>query len=447
MVEYYREMPVYSVSELSRVLDGELERSFNDIWVEGEAGSFSKSPSGHMYFRLKDKEAVLKVAIFKQHAMRIIFQIENGMVLLVRGKLGYYGKSGDLQLYASYAEPYGAGALQMALEQAKKRLQSDGLTDPARKRRIPPFPGKIGIVTSPEGAAIKDIISILKRRGAPFEIIVSPSPVQGEQAPAELKKAMERLLKIKGIEIILLTRGGGSFEDLNAFNDESLARFVAASPVPVVSAVGHEIDVVLTDLTADLRAPTPSAAAEILSQPSVSVRERLSNLINISCSTVSNRIALAGERLSLFNAGREGRSLSRELERIEERRDRALLRFTEKEIMRLDAIAARMAFLKYSLHPQKLVSSFSVLIERISSVEKGLIFGIGSIVSFREGALRNAIGMLEVKNPLSVLSKGYSILKDREQKAVRTASQVEVGEQLSLLLYKGNLKITVDDKE
>jgi exodeoxyribonuclease VII large subunit len=446
MVEYYREMPVYSVSELSRILDGELERSFNDIWVEGEAGSYSKSPSGHIYFRIKDKEAVLKVAIFKQHAVRIPFQIENGMVLLIRGKLGYYGKSGDLQFYASYAEPYGVGAMQMALEQARKRLQAEGLTDPGRKRKIPPLPRKIGIVTSAEGAAIKDIVSILKRRGACFEIILSPSLVQGENAPAEIRKAMERLLKAGGIEVIVLTRGGGSFEDLRAFNDESLARFVAASPVPVISAVGHEIDVVLTDLTADLRAPTPSAAAEILSQPGMSVREKLSTLMNGSACSISGRLASAGEKLSFFDPERTARKLLREFDRIEERRDRALLRLAEKESKKLEAFGSKAALLRNSLHPVKLISSFSVMTGKISLMENSLISSIGQTMTLKENALRSSTGMMNAKNPLTILSKGYSILKDREQKAVREASQVETGEQLSLLLYKGKLKITVDEK-
>jgi exodeoxyribonuclease VII large subunit len=447
MVEHQRQTPVFSVSELSQLLDGELERSFKDIWVEGEVSNFSKSPSGHLYFRLKDKEAVLKVAIFRQTAIRVIFQIENGMVLLLRGKLGYYGKSGDLQLYAAHAEPYGAGALQMALEQAKKRLQAEGLADPLRKRAIPSFPKKVGVVTSLEGAAIKDIISILKRRQAPFEVIISSSPVQGDQAPAEIKKAMERLLKVPDVDIIVLTRGGGSFEDLNAFNDESLARFIALSPVPVISAVGHEIDVVLTDLTADLRAPTPSAAAEIMSQPFVSIRERVASLIGLAGSAISNRIAFSDEKLSVFDSDRAFISLLRRVDRLEERRDRASARLAEKVSQKFYTCTSKLSFLDVSLRPKTLLSMLSAAEKRMSFLARDLAAGSEKILLSKENQMRNLARILEVKNPLAILSRGYSILKDKSGRAVRSASQVEAGDNLDLLLFEGRLTIIVEEKD
>jgi len=447
MVEYYSERPVFSVSELSRLLDAELSEAFPDIWIRGEVSNFSSSPAGHLYFRLKDGEAVMKTAMFKTAALRLPFRIENGMELLVRGRLGYYGNKGDLQIYASHAEPYGVGAMQMALEQARKRLQDDGLTDPARKRALPPYPRKIGIVTSADGAALADILSILARRGAPFEVVVSVSSVQGEQAPGQLKAAMERLFRAGGIDLIILTRGGGSFEDLNAFNDESLARVVAASPVPVVSAVGHEINTVLTDLTADLRAPTPSAAAEIVSQPFVEAASRVAAASSSALSRMADKLRLAGESLSVFDPWGEGRAFLRQIERLEETRDRTASRLVERMLGRFVSASSKTDLLTGSLHPLKLMLSISVAEEKAASAEKGLFAAVRSALALLEGRLSASASMLEASNPLSILSRGYSVVKNREGAVISESSQVEKGEQLSVLLHRGRLKITVDERE
>lgn len=438
---------MHSVSELGSLLDRELERSFPDVWVEGEVSNFSASQAGHLYFRLKDGSAVIKAAMFRQSALRLSFRIENGMALLVRGRLGFYGSSGELQLYVTHAEPYGAGAMQMALEQAKKRLQSEGLADPSRKRRIPRYPRTVGVVTSIEGAAVRDIVSILERRRVPFGIVVSPSAVQGEQAPAQLMSSMRRLFNAGGIDLIIITRGGGSFEDLNAFNDESLARLVAASPVPVISAVGHEVDTVLTDLTADLRAPTPSAAAEIVSQPFVEAGAGISSAARAILSGVSARLELAGEKLSAFDPGREGTAFLRDLDRMEESRDRSVSLLSERMCGRFDRDASRAAVLSGALHPSKLVSALSVCGARLSSARKDLSQCAARAAELRERSLAGALSLLEAKNPLSILSRGYSVVKDGKGAVVADSSSVEVGEQLSVLLNRGGLKVSVDQKD
>ena len=447
MVEIFRGLPVFSVSELGSLLDRELERSFNDIWVEGEVSNFSLSPSGHCYFRMKDGEAVVRAAFFRQHAVRLPFKLENGMALLVRGKLGFYGKSGELQLYVSHAEPYGIGALQIALEQAKKRLQAEGLTDPSRKRPIPRFPSRVGIVTSAEGAAVRDIISVLERRSAPFEVVVAPSPVQGEQAPARLAAAMKSLFRTPGVDLIILTRGGGSFEDLNAYNDESLARIVSASPVPVISAVGHETDTVLTDLTADLRAPTPSAAAEIISQPALELKVRLSGIIGSARSAVSARLSLAGEKLLLFDPGRQGVSIAREIDRLEESRDRTLALVTGREESRMSGASASLKLFAASLHPSRLLDSLSRSSERLSSALAALGASAGRMAEAKERSVDAALSTISERNPLSILSRGYSVLINNSGKVIRDSSEVTEGESLSVMLRRGTLRVSVDEKE
>ncbi|MCX7830838.1 MAG: exodeoxyribonuclease VII large subunit, partial [Acidobacteria bacterium] len=323
MVKFFKEKPVYSVSEIAKILDSELSKAFADIFIEGEVSDFTLSKSGHIYFKLKDEEASIKVVMFRSQALKLQFSIENGMLLIIRGSVGLYAKSGDLQLYASYAEPSGIGALLMKIEQAKKNLQKDGLTDSSRKRKIPLYPNCIGVVTSLEGAAIRDFISILKRRNANVEIIVCPSSVQGKEAPEELKKSLKRLYQRKEIDVIVITRGGGSMEDLMAFNHESLARVVAESPVPIISAVGHEIDTVLTDLTADLRAPTPSAAAEIISQDYFSLKNKIDDLANKIFASMQHILYLKDTKINLLNERNFGKTLIWKLDRLEERRDRS----------------------------------------------------------------------------------------------------------------------------
>lgn len=447
MVEIFRGLPVFSVSELGSLLDRELERSFHDIWVEGEVSNFSLSPSGHCYFRMKDGEAVVRAAFFRQHAVRLPFKLENGMALLVRGRLGFYGKSGELQLYVSHAEPYGIGALQMALEQSKKRLLADGLTDPSRKRAIPRFPGRVGIVTSAEGAAIRDIISVLERRSAPFEVIVAHSPVQGGQAPERLAAAMKSLFRTRGVELIILTRGGGSFEDLNAFNDEALARLAAASPVPVISAVGHETDTVLTDLTADLRAPTPSAAAEIISQPALEVRSSLAGIIGSARAAVGARLSLAWEKLLLFDPGRQGQSLIREIDRLEESRDRTLSLISGKEEGRMASASASLKLFAAQLHPSRLLDSLSGSSDKLSSLISALCDSAGRMTAAKERIVDMSLSLISERSPLSILSRGYSVIRNGAGKVIGDSSEVAEGECLSVILRRGRLKVSVDEKE
>ncbi|MBU0759225.1 MAG: exodeoxyribonuclease VII large subunit [Candidatus Omnitrophica bacterium] len=255
---------IYKVSQLTSSIKIILEDSLSNIWVEGEISNFRSPSSGHFYFTLKDEKSELKCVSFKSNNEKISFDIKDGMHVICGGRISVYEKQGAYQLYVSNIEPKGVGALQLAFNQLKERLFKEGLFDEARKRPIPKLPEKIGIVTSPTGAAIRDILHVLKRRFSNVEIIINPVKVQGETAREEISQAIEDFNKLNNVDVIIVGRGGGSLEDLWAFNEEIVARAVYNSRIPVISAVGHEIDWMITDFVADLRAPTPSAAAEMV---------------------------------------------------------------------------------------------------------------------------------------------------------------------------------------
>ncbi|MBI3263779.1 MAG: exodeoxyribonuclease VII large subunit, partial [Acidobacteria bacterium] len=258
------ERRIYTVSELAAGLRELLETTYPEIWVEGEISNCRIWHTGHLYFTLKDEGAQLKAVMFRTPLRLLRFKPDDGLRVVARGRLTVYEPKGEYQVVCEHMEPHGLGALQLAFEQLKKRLQVEGLFEAARKRTLPVLPRKIGIVTSLEGAAIRDIIHVLARRYPNAHLVIRPSRVQGEDAAADIATALRAIAKIPGVDVIIVGRGGGSIEDLWAFNEERVARAIARSPVPVVSAVGHETDVTIADFVADVRAPTPSAAAEIV---------------------------------------------------------------------------------------------------------------------------------------------------------------------------------------
>ncbi len=446
MVKFFEEKHIFSVSELTNLLDKELSRAFADILVQGEVGDYSKSKNGHIYFKLKDENASIKVMIFRNNALRLKFEIENGMLLIVRGKIGLYTKGGDLQLYAEDAEPSGIGALLLSIEQSKKRLQKDGLLDEGRKRKIPPYPQRVGVVTSLEGAAIRDFISTLKRRGANIEVIIAPSSVQGKEAPDELKKGLKTLYKMKDIDLIVLTRGGGSMEDLMAFNDESLARVVAESPVPIISAVGHEIDLVLTDLTADQRAATPSTAAEIISQNYFVAKETLERTSKKIIEAVNNQIYQKNSRVTIFDQNKVERTIKRSVEKMEERIDRAFSSTFYSIKRKCDQYENKINYLIGMASPKTIYRSYDTNLKKVKSIYERISSTMISKIKITENNFKNKMALIAERNPMNILSKGYSIVKNREGKAIRMSSEVNLDEILNVILYKGELKIKVEDK-
>ena len=258
------ERRIWTVRDLIAAVRTQLEREYTDTWVEGEISNFRAPDSGHLYFTLKDEGAQIRTVMFRSSARLLRFRPDNGMQVMVRGRVTVYEDRGELQISAEYIEPKGAGALQIAFEQLKAKLGAEGLFDQSRKKPIPPMPRRIGIVTSPQAAALRDILNILHRRHHTANVLIYPAQVQGESAGIEVTAGIRYFNKARNVDVIIVARGGGSAEDLAAFNHEGLARTVAGSQIPVISAVGHETDFTIIDFVADLRAPTPSAAAELV---------------------------------------------------------------------------------------------------------------------------------------------------------------------------------------
>lgn len=278
----------YTVSQLTRDIKTILENTFPAVWVEGEVSNLRTPMSGHAYFSLKDEQSQLNCVMFKRAFMTLKFKLEDGLKIVCFGKVSVYDKSGQYQLYVEEIEPRGKGALQLALEQLKKKLFKEGLFDQAHKKPIPMLPSRIGVVTSPTGAAIRDILNVINRRFANVNVVLFPVKVQGEGAADEIARAIEAFNRLKNIDVMIVGRGGGSLEDLWAFNEEKVARAIFDSRIPIISAVGHEIDWTISDYVADLRAPTPSAAAELVIAKKEELKERLSNLSSRLASNIEN---------------------------------------------------------------------------------------------------------------------------------------------------------------
>lgn len=438
--------PVYTVSELVHLLASELEGAFPDVWVEGEVANWKRASSGHCYFTLKDERGALKTVMWRTSAQRLGFEPENGLVVLARGKLSVYEASGDLQLYATVLEPAGIGALQMAFEQAKRKLQAEGLTDPAIKRPIPPFPRRVGVVTSLEGAALRDVLSVLRRRGAGFDLVVAPALVQGPGAPASLAAALEKLQRLQGVEVILLTRGGGSMQDLWGFNDEALARLVASSPVPVISAVGHEIDTVLTDLTADLRAPTPSVAAELLTARTEAARTGAGEASRRLEHAVRSRLFAIRERAELCRGQRMGALLARRLGLAQEAADRGAEAAARAVSARLRAHAHRLDLCVHALTPEALSRWLEGLDQRRRGSDVRLKTALRTTLGATADRFVSLGRLLHSLSPLAVLSRGYAAAFDELGRPCTKSARVAVGESLSLAFSDGGLDCTVTSR-
>jgi exodeoxyribonuclease VII large subunit len=269
---------VYTVSQVTQLVKLELENAFPLLWVEGEVSNFHRHSSGHLYFTLKDVSSQLRTVMFRSEARRLRFDLSDGLQIICRGRINVYEPRGEYQLVVELAEPKGKGALQLAFEQLKIKLQAEGLFDPEHKKKLPQFPRKVGIVTSPRGAALVDILRILERRFARLEILIYPAKVQGEGAAEEIVEGIEYLGRLSDLDVIIVGRGGGSIEDLWAFNKEKVARAIFRCPIPIISAVGHEVDFTIADFVADLRASTPSAAAEMVIEREAALLERIENL-------------------------------------------------------------------------------------------------------------------------------------------------------------------------
>ena len=435
---------MFTVAELTLRLKARLEEAFPAVWVEGEVSNLRSPASGHAYFTLKDDLAQLRCVLFRGRGRRVRFELADGLQVLVFGGLDVYAARGEYQLVVELMEPKGLGALQLAFEQLKRKLDAEGLFDAARKRALPPFPRTIGIVTSPTGAALRDMLHIIGRRFAELRVLVVPVRVQGEGAPAEIVQALRDLGEVAGLDVVIVGRGGGSIEDLWAFNDERVARAIAACPVPVISAVGHETDFTIADFVADLRAPTPSGAAELVVREKLHVIRALADLYGRLTKAMRARVEQGRERTLVLARRRvltePARALRDRHRRLDElaARLRAAARAHRREITHRVALATNALS---SLHPLARISHGQAVLGQLHG---RLVAAGGHSVKASRHRFEAAVGRLESLSPLAVLGRGYSVTRLPAGTVVRRAVETRRGDAIEILLHEGALDARVE---
>jgi len=434
---------VLTVSALSARLREVLEERFPAVWVEGEISNFKLYTSGHAYFTLKDETAQLRCVLFRNRGRRIRFEPTDGLHVLAFGSVEVYAQRGEYQLVVELLEPRGLGALQLAFEQLKERLQREGLFDPARKRPLPRFPRKIGIVTSPTGAALRDMLRVIGRRFGEIHIVIAPAKVQGEGAAQEVAQRVRELNALGGVDVIIVGRGGGSLEDLWAFNDEMLARTIAASKVPVISAVGHEVDVTIADFVADLRAPTPSAAAELVVREKQAVADSVAHLGRRLTAVMRHRLARERERLETARRRRVLTDARRPLRDLERRVDDATARLRRAIAAAVRHAAHRVELAARGLRAQSPVARTAADRRRLTDLSARLDRGLARQVDRARHRLGGDVGRLHSLSPLAVLARGYSLTRLPSGEIVRSARQVAAGDAVTVLLDQGSLACRV----
>jgi len=417
---------VWRVAELTAQVRELLERAFRDLWVQGEVSNFRVSPYGHYYFTLKDASAQLRCFVNKKDARFLRLRPEDGLEVTVRGALGVYEARGDYQLLVNYLEPVGLGALQLAFEQLKARLQAEGLFAASRKKPLPMLPQRLGLITSPRGAAVADMIRILRRRYENLHLLLYPVRVQGEGAAEEMVEALEFFNRAAPrVDVIILARGGGSLEDLWAFNEEVLARAIAASKIPVITGVGHETDFTIADFVADLRAPTPSAAAELVIKSKEQLKERLQALEARMAQLVRYQTLHSRQRLTELLAAPGWRRLE------------GLVR---EQSQRADELAAALRLaLRDSVAEAR--QRWALAAARLAS------FDLRGRVRQERLRLKALAGQLHQLSPMRVLERGYAIVFDEAGNVVKSAGAVSVGDALAIQLARGRLRAEVKKKE
>jgi exodeoxyribonuclease VII large subunit len=437
---------VLTVTELTIRVRDLLEERFFEVWVEGELSNCRRWNTGHLYFTLKDDATQVRGVIFRSALRYLKFTPEDGLRVVARGRVSVYEPKGEYQLVCEHLEPHGLGALQLAFEQLKEKLRTEGLFDQARKRSLPALPRRIGIVTSLDGAAVRDILKVLGRRHRNAHLVIRPARVQGEGAAAEIARALRSIVRVPGVDVVIVGRGGGSIEDLWAFNEEAVARAISATPVPVISAVGHETDVTIADFVADVRAPTPSAAAEMVIAAKDEFYARIDRLESRLRSTVRNHVerlsrrvlGLTGRPAMAAWPGRlalRGRHLGELAHALDASAQSAL-------VMRLRVIVPLARRLE-ACDPSR----------RLGTVRARLVLAegrLGNAMARRrhrsEARLREAAGRLDTLSPLAVLGRGYAICWTAEGTVVRDEANTSVGDQVRIGLAKGTLECEVRGK-
>jgi exodeoxyribonuclease VII large subunit len=438
---------VWKVRDLVAAVRSHLEREYSDAWVEGEISNFRAPESGHLYFTLKDGNAQIRVVMFRSSARLLRFRPADGLQVAVRGRVTVYEDRGELQISADYIEPKGAGSLQLAFEQLKAKLEAEGLFAAERKKPIPALPTRIGIVTSAQAAALRDILNVLERRHRSVNVLIYPAQVQGDAASHEVAAGVRYFNQHDNVDVIVVARGGGSVEDLAAFNNEALARLLAASEIPVISAVGHETDFTIVDFVADLRAPTPSAAAELVIRSRQEIEDQAAALHERLSRAMRYRLLIG--RQALTELAQHG-AFARMMELIHQRQQK------------LDDLTHRMELAERQLLEQKrrrweLVSA-AVRHYDLRLVLSGMRKELASSTSALVAVMRNVLlqhrvrserlqTVLESLSPLAILERGYALVFDSEGKLLKDAHRVMVGEEISARLAHGQIQAAVTKKQ
>lgn len=416
---------VYTVSQVSELVKTALEVAFPQVWVEGEVSGYKKAASGHVFFNLKDDKSVIKSVMWQSVARKVAFDMKDGLKVICRGKVSVYEPRGDYQLYVDLVEPKGKGALQLAFEQLKEKLKAEGLFDDKRKRKLPLRPRMIGVVTSPTGAAIRDILRVLERRYAKLHILIYPARVQGEGAAGEIVEGIDALGSWPGIDVLIVGRGGGSIEDLWAFNEEPVARAIARSPVPVISAVGHEVDVTIADFVADVRASTPSSAAEMVIEKEEAFAERISSetrrlgeLLRYSLQDRRADVADLAQNRIFQNFQVKLANLGRRVDELETRGKNVLR--SERQAITEHKGAALLASARLGHVLRRMLGDHRAAWERFSAA-------------------------LHALSPLDVLKKGYTLVwKDGGFRLARRIEDIVEDETVIVSFFKGEFSARVE---
>jgi len=441
------ERRVYTVSDLTARIRDLLARNFTDVLVQGEISNCKPASSGHIYFTLKDERAQVRCAFFRQQQRGMKFRPEDGLKVTVRGSVSVYEARGEYQIYVESLEPSGRGALQVAFEQLKRNLEAEGLFDAARKKALPLLPSRIGLITSSTGAAVRDVVRILKRRFPNVHLTLYPVRVQGEGAGEEIVQALGYFNRARRADVILLVRGGGSIEDLWAFNEEKVARAIAACLIPVISGVGHETDFTIADFVADVRASTPSAAAELVVQTRrefdkhvADLRESLESLMRYRLLELSRRVHELGGR----------RGFRRPLDLLRQRRQRAdelTSRLALAMRLRMESSRKRLATAHLRIARFDFRAKVGAL--RLRLEKKGHELGARAdrLLRLKRERWQRLALQLQERSPLNVLERGYAIATDAGGTVLRDANQVAVGDEVRVQLYRGRLTTEVKRKE
>jgi exodeoxyribonuclease VII large subunit len=440
------ERRIWTVRALVSAVRTHIEREYSDCWVEGEISNLRTPDSGHLYFTLKEESAQIRVVMFRSSAKLLRFRPDNGMHVTVRGRITVYEDRGELQISAEFMEPQGAGALQLAFEQLKARLQAEGLFD-RPKKPIPLLPHRIGIITSPQAAALRDILNVLHRRHHSANVLIYPAQVQGDSAPIEVTAGIRHFNKTRAVEVIIIARGGGSVEDLAAFNHEGLARAVASSHIPVISAIGHETDFTIIDFVSDLRAPTPSAAAELVIRSRQEIESQAEELNRRLERAIRYRILLAHQQLTQAAQHGAFARMKDVINRWQQRLDDLRFRIEKATRQSIERDRRRWESASSAVRHYDARHRLATMRQALDAQTATLASVIHGKLLQSRAALERTSASLEALSPLAILNRGYALVFDAQGALVKDAERVQVGEEVSARLARGRIRARVSASE